>query len=166
MCVCVATYRYYHVTTVQSFGTYGLRESGGVAHPVVAGERRRAVLRRAEPARLELLPAHVRETCKSTATGVCERRIRRIRRRSARGPTVDAEAVGEAPPVGGADELEALGEDPEPPLHLRRVAVPLPMPARRTRSYERSGRQGRRMASRRWGGIRGNRTGGGGAAPT
>jgi hypothetical protein len=41
---------------------------------VVAGERRRAVLRRAEPARLELLPAHVRET-------------------------VDAEAVGEAPPV-------------------------------------------------------------------
>jgi hypothetical protein len=43
--------------------------------------------------------------------------------------TVDAELVGEALPVGGADLLEALGEDPEPPLHLRRALVALAVPA-------------------------------------
>ena len=45
--------------------------------------------------------------------------------------TVDAEIVGEAPPVGGAHLLQALGEDPEPPLHLRRALVALAVPAPR-----------------------------------
>jgi hypothetical protein len=45
--------------------------------------------------------------------------------------TVDVEAVREAPPVGGAHELEALGEDPEPALHLLRALVALAVPASR-----------------------------------
>ena len=44
--------------------THRLRQrDGGGAHPVVAGERGGAVLRRAEPGRTELLPAHVGEAC-------------------------------------------------------------------------------------------------------
>jgi hypothetical protein len=43
--------------------------------------------------------------------------------------TVDAEAVREGPPVCGADELEALGKDPEPALHLLRALVALAVPA-------------------------------------
>jgi hypothetical protein len=43
--------------------------------------------------------------------------------------TVDAEAVREPPPVCGAYELEALGEDPEPALHLIHALVALAVPA-------------------------------------
>jgi hypothetical protein len=45
--------------------TYSLWERGAGAHPVVAGESGGAVLRSPEPGRAELLPAHVRETCKA-----------------------------------------------------------------------------------------------------
>ena len=59
--------------TREAVGTYSLRERAGVPHQVVAFERRRAGLRRAEAARLELLPAHVRVACKKQ-TGTAKRR--------------------------------------------------------------------------------------------
>lgn len=57
------------------------------------------------------------------------KRALQIGTEAGQGRTVDAEAVGEAFPVGGADELDALGEDPEPLLDLRRALVALAIPA-------------------------------------
>lgn len=120
---------------------------------MVAAERRRAGLRRAEPARLELLPAHVGVACKQQADereGPRDPGSGRSRLQDVQEPTVDAEAVGEALLVGGADLLEALGEDPEPPLDLRRALVALAVPAWGESSRGLSGeRAAERTVSRR-----------------